>query len=294
MLWENLREEEFDDAIERSGGLCVVPIGCLEKHGEHLPVGSDYYIAKTIIEAAAEVEDVMIFPTGHWLGDVSSYRIRERFPAKNYGGIGLDLNTVLRLLEELCDEIARNGFRKILLATVHGGNAWILPHFLRIQEKKKKPYATLIAKPKDYQSLSPDAFLDIIRSRRTEFPMVTDADIAVMEHWRETGYQGGHANFVETAEILSNYPHLVAQDKYEAQRGAGLPTHRADYLFEMGVRTVRYSSANYPNSYSGLPPYGATQSLGQAMIKLSVERTVKLFRSIKNDEVCLKAVEMFQ
>ena len=46
MLWENLREEEFDDAIERSGGLCVVPIGCLEKHGEHLPVGSDYYIAK--------------------------------------------------------------------------------------------------------------------------------------------------------------------------------------------------------------------------------------------------------
>ena len=60
MLWENLREEEFDDAIARSGGLCVVPIGCLEKHGEHLPVGSDYYIAKTIIEAAAEVEDVMI------------------------------------------------------------------------------------------------------------------------------------------------------------------------------------------------------------------------------------------
>ena len=41
MLWENLREEEFDDAIVRSGGLCIVPVGCLEKHGQHLPVGTD-------------------------------------------------------------------------------------------------------------------------------------------------------------------------------------------------------------------------------------------------------------
>ena len=29
MLWENLREEEFEGAIEASGGVCVVPIGCL-------------------------------------------------------------------------------------------------------------------------------------------------------------------------------------------------------------------------------------------------------------------------
>lgn len=43
MLWQNLREEEFEGAIERSGGLCVLPIGCLEKHGQHLPVGTDSY-----------------------------------------------------------------------------------------------------------------------------------------------------------------------------------------------------------------------------------------------------------
>ena len=124
--------------------------------------------------------------------------------------------------------------------------------------------------------------------------MVTDADIAVMEHWRETGYQGGHANFVETAEILSNYPHLVAQDKYEAQRGAGLPTHRSDYLFEMGVRTVRFGAAQYPNSYSGLPPYGASQSVGQAMIKINAEIMANIYKVIKSDDTCLKAVEMFR
>ena len=41
MKWEYLREEEFEGAIERSGGLCVMTLGCLEKHGQHLPVGTD-------------------------------------------------------------------------------------------------------------------------------------------------------------------------------------------------------------------------------------------------------------
>ena len=41
MKWEYLREEEFEEAIERCGGLCVIPLGCLEKHGQHLPVGTD-------------------------------------------------------------------------------------------------------------------------------------------------------------------------------------------------------------------------------------------------------------
>ncbi|MBQ2931988.1 MAG: creatininase family protein, partial [Clostridia bacterium] len=41
MLWEHLREEEFEDAVKRSGGVCVIPLGCIEKHGQHLPQGTD-------------------------------------------------------------------------------------------------------------------------------------------------------------------------------------------------------------------------------------------------------------
>ena len=28
MRWEELREEQFEEAIERSKGVCVIPIGC--------------------------------------------------------------------------------------------------------------------------------------------------------------------------------------------------------------------------------------------------------------------------
>ena len=63
MLWENLREEEFQGAIEKSGGLCVMVLGCLEKHGQHLPVGTDSLKGDGIVKEAAKLEDVVIFPT---------------------------------------------------------------------------------------------------------------------------------------------------------------------------------------------------------------------------------------
>ena len=56
MLWENLREEEFKDAIEKSKGVCIVPIGSLEKHGQHLPVGMDSIAAGEWCRLAAEKE----------------------------------------------------------------------------------------------------------------------------------------------------------------------------------------------------------------------------------------------
>ena len=59
MLWEKLREEEFENAIERSGGVCIIPMGCLEKHGQHLPVGTDHLETESIIEAALKKEEAV-------------------------------------------------------------------------------------------------------------------------------------------------------------------------------------------------------------------------------------------
>ena len=73
MIWYDLREEEFEGALERSGGLCVIPLGCTEKHGQHLPVGTDYYETLNIVKRAAELEDVVILPVEAWLGEVSGF-----------------------------------------------------------------------------------------------------------------------------------------------------------------------------------------------------------------------------
>ena len=62
MLWENLREE-FEEVISSSKGLCIVPVGCLEKHDQHLPVGTDVIHIMEIAKRAAEKETACIFLT---------------------------------------------------------------------------------------------------------------------------------------------------------------------------------------------------------------------------------------
>src|SRR3989442_1722989 len=39
--WEELTAEDFSKAIEKSQGTCLLPFGILEKHGPHLPLGTD-------------------------------------------------------------------------------------------------------------------------------------------------------------------------------------------------------------------------------------------------------------
>ena len=63
MLWENLREEEFKDAITKSNGVCILPVGCLEKHGQHLPVGTDVIHITEIAKQATQKEPACVFPT---------------------------------------------------------------------------------------------------------------------------------------------------------------------------------------------------------------------------------------
>ncbi len=39
--WEELTAEDFRSAIQQSQGTCLLPFGILEKHGPHLPLGTD-------------------------------------------------------------------------------------------------------------------------------------------------------------------------------------------------------------------------------------------------------------
>ncbi|MFI5007764.1 MAG: creatininase family protein, partial [Solirubrobacterales bacterium] len=39
--WDELTASDWPKAMERSAATCVLPIGILEKHGPHAPLGSD-------------------------------------------------------------------------------------------------------------------------------------------------------------------------------------------------------------------------------------------------------------
>jgi len=285
MNWENLRSDELPGAIEKSGGLCLLPLGCMEKHGPHLPLGTDSYEAKSQVELAAEMEYAVVFPTCMWLGDVMGAHSNPNPKAPGY--IALNPHTLLTILEELCDEIARNGFRKILICNSHGGNKPLLNYFLRAQGYTRKNYATMWMHLGDDVMHNPARQLAYYEEHRDEYPMLTDNDLDVLRKFAAMGgFGGGHADFSETERIMGAYPHLVAQDRYDAE--SGLSTHRSDYLSEMGVNCVNTWGADYPNAFSGFPSTGCTETLGQAINLYSARRLAKIVKRLKEDEECVK------
>ena len=60
--WEELTAGDFRTAIEQSHGTCLLPFGIIEKHGPHLPLGTDLLNVRYATLHAAEQEFAVVFP----------------------------------------------------------------------------------------------------------------------------------------------------------------------------------------------------------------------------------------
>ena len=285
MRWEFLREEEFPAAIEKAGGLCVIPVGCLEMHGEHLPVGTDSLKGEAIVRLAAEKTGAVVFPCAYWLGNVmGAHKLEKPWEKQRAGYIGLSPELLMNILKELCDEIGRNGFRKILIVSSHGGNNAWLDYFNSAVGYTRKQYCVMNTKI-DLADLDADKILALAKDDPEGFSMLTPEDYKVLERWAETGAGGGHACFRETGLIYGTYPELVAPDRYEAMDGRC--TNKGNYWYEAGLYPGCAWVMNCPNEYSGFPPHGCSPTIGQAMVKVAVDVLAKKMTLIQNDENCV-------
>lgn len=132
MFWEELTRLGFEEAVRRAEGVCILPLGVLEDHGPHLPLGTDMIRAHRLAGDVAAVEPALVFPP---------LFLTLNTECKIYpGGIVTRAELMLPLLENVCDEIARNGAHKIVLYSGHGGNRYFLPFFVQMMLDKKKTF----------------------------------------------------------------------------------------------------------------------------------------------------------
>ena len=123
--WQELTAGDFVKAIGRSQGTCVLPIGIVEKHGPHLPLGSDLMQVRYAAAHGAEQEYSVVYP---------EYYFGQIFEAQHEPGtIAYSARLQLELLEETTAEMGRNGCKKIIVANGHGGNNYLLPFFAQAQ-----------------------------------------------------------------------------------------------------------------------------------------------------------------
>jgi creatinine amidohydrolase len=254
--YEELTAPDFVRAVTRSGFTAIIPMGILEKHGPQLPLGTDLLDVREVALRAAKKEYAIVFP---------QYYFGQIFEAKHQPGtIAYSQKLMWDVLQETCDELARNGIKKIILVSGHGGNNSFLPYFCQSQLASRKDYAVFLFRPPS----DPE----------------TDAQVKKM---RKTTMEA-HAGEVETSMILAHRPDLVRLDQAKSQEGIDLK--RMSDL--SGIYTGIWWYASFPNHYAG-DGSSASKALGELVISKQADQLAKVIKQVKTDKNVLELQKRF-
>ena len=242
--WEELTAADFAKAVQLSRGTCVLPIGIIEKHGPHLPLGTDLLNVRKATTEAAALEYAPIFPP---------YYIAQIFEARQQPGtIAYSLDLQLRMLQETTDEMARNGCKKIVIVNGHGGNESLLPLFAQSQLAKEHDYVVYVfGLP----------HLDVPGR-----PKHQDANDM-------------HAGESETSTTMANFPNLVHQDRANQESGVDLNRQHLPSSVYTGI----WWYAKFPNHYSGDGSHGR-KDFGEFDMKTWSREIAEAVKAVKADE----------
>lgn len=254
--YEELTAPEFIQAVEKSGGVCLIPIGILEKHGPHLPLGTDLLDVRELALRAVRKEYAVVFP---------EYYFGQIYEAKHQpGAMAYSPELVWNLLQETCDELARNGMKKIIIVNGHGGNNHFLPYFCQSQLAKRRDYSVVLYSP------PPDSALD----RKIRALQKTAND--------------GHAGELETSSIFVHRPDLAHADR--AKMESGEDQARLNHL--TNGYTAIWWYARFPNHYLGDGSV-INKELAELVFESDAEGIATLIREMKKDTTVLQLQNMF-
>lgn len=255
--WDELTASDWQNALIKSNYTCILPIGILEKHGPHVPIGSDLIRVREYAAKATKQEYAVVFPD-YFYGQINE--------AKHQPGVfALEERVVWDLLEATCNEIARNGFKKIVIINGHGGNPEMIRYFIQTRLEKERNYAVYFFEPSSDSVYSKQ----LVSMRKTD--PATDQ----------------HAGEKETSELLYLRPELVKMDSATTESGANQKR-----LAIPNVYTAIWWYANYPNHYAG-EGGKATGTLGKLIVEHTVSQLAIALKAIKADNKTLELQKEF-
>jgi len=125
VMWKELTAADLREKAQ-AGAVVLLPVGSMEQHGPHLPVGVDTFLSEGVCKAAAEAiaaETAVVVAPTLWCGMAEHHMA--------YGGtFTLDIPTYLAVLGCLLKSLERHGFKRVLIVNGHGGNIAALASFL--------------------------------------------------------------------------------------------------------------------------------------------------------------------
>lgn len=254
MKWLELAATDFDEALQKSAGVALIPVGSIEIHGPHLPVGCDTLIVERLVEMVEAEEPVVATP-------VMAYTMAPT-ARLHPGGISLPPELLVEHLQKVCDELARNGFTKIILVHAHGGNVAMHHMIIATTLDRARPYS-LYSLP----------------------PLAGTGDVVA-----KIGESGeyGHACEVETSLALYVFPQLCHMDRVHGK------TYPQQKDLDVGpAATPADWAAHYPH-YAVGDASKASAEKGKKIMKAWMDTVVDVIRKVKQDEVVGRIMANFR
>jgi creatinine amidohydrolase len=176
-FFDEMTMKEFEEAVLRENQPAVIiPIGSVEEHGDHLPLGTDTYQPLQIVEELAKKLDVLIAPPVYY-GLCNTTR---NFP----GTISIRFETLYNLILDIINELVRHGIKRIVILSGHAGRN----HMGALKEAAQKV---------------------VIDNPELKIMVLSDYDIVYGLRGEEFDPDDGHAGQIETSPILAIRPELV-------------------------------------------------------------------------------------
>ena len=186
------------DVFLTKSDLVIIPIGALEQHSSHLPIGTDFINGVEQCKLIAQVRDILVVPV--LMAGQSPYHMAFS------GSITLSAETIIQVHIETVESLIKHGFKRFLFMNSHGGNSAITTFLVDQINQKTTGIAV------DFGV----AIKPYLKSDNNQKPKVLDR----------------HAGTGETSDSLYLMPDLVQLEKAIATK-LTLPKHLENMLPEV-------------------------------------------------------------
>jgi creatinine amidohydrolase len=221
-------------------------MGIMEKHGPHLPLGTDMFEAREFACKAAQKEYAVVFPP---------YFVGQIFEARHQPGtIAYSSELMWKMLDETCRELSRNVLKKIILVNGHGGNTSFLQFFCQSQLAKKEDFIVVLFSPGNNPSYEKE--INSLRKAKLD----------------------GHAGEGETSMMYYIDQSIVDMEALNNESGLNQNKLKGIPFGYTGI----WWYAKFPNHFASdvnLP----NKKLGELLIASEAEQLEELIKYLKND-----------
>jgi creatinine amidohydrolase len=237
-LFEQMTWPDVASATQ-AASIAFLPVGSLEQHGHHLPLGSDALVSFGLARRLAERRSLVILPPLFYAArsQPRASGVARAFP----GSVGLRGTVLTEVCRDVVADLIRSGFRRIVVLNGHYENAGFLFEGIAAATESR-----------------PDATAILINW----WEQLYDEDLPRIFPQGFPGWEIEHAGIAETSLVEELYPELVREDR------------KTD---DSGTRVLTYDV--FPLPADAVPPTGvparstpASREIGRYIADALVER----------------------